>query len=117
MAVDLAVGTVIAVRDPFAPVSRACRVERVRRRPNGSVFVSVVPLHGPRIGTSWRLVLRGDKPVAVLGGHYGICGGCGGLAPCADELAEVRARMAADAADPFHAIVAANTPVLHERET
>lgn len=105
MATDLAAGLVVAVGHQAGDGRLVpARIDRVIRRPNGSVFIAATELLS---GISGRLRWDGHRRVPVLPAHYGICGECQALSPCPHEQVERDAADLQAQADPINEIESA----------
>ncbi|GAB4590077.1 hypothetical protein [Nocardia sp. IFM 10818] len=97
-AIDLEEDLTIAIGDDGGSLWPGL-IQRVRRRPNGTVYVWGVVASGRTAGDPWRRIFSGGMSVVVLPAHYGVCHDCGALSPCPDEIAETDVRHLMDEAD------------------
>lgn len=97
LAADLAVGLVIAAR--LEGRSVPARVERIIRRPNGSVFAAVRTV---LTGVFGYVRFDGHRRVHVLPKHYGICVECQSLSPCPHQQIEEQAARLHAESDPIN---------------
>jgi hypothetical protein len=102
MAIDLTVGTVVAIGHPSGDGRCVpARIDRLSHRLNGSVFAEATEL---LTGTRGRIRWDGHNRVWVLPAHFGICGECQALAPCPRERDERDAAHRQAAADPINTL-------------
>ncbi|MBL1080299.1 hypothetical protein JK358_38480, partial [Nocardia sp. 2] len=92
-AADLTRGMIMPISSPDRPaLKHACQIEKTRTRLNGNVYLWGTMLHGPYEGRRAHVICPGHSLIRVLTSHYGVCGTCGGLAPCPDETADYELR-------------------------